>query len=540
MNPNEHIRTVILDYITVENPGYALLLNGPWGVGKTHIVNQLRDSGEALEGAHFVSCFGLQSTEDLELATSIALHPVAARAVGFFSRFKGRVAGVDSGTISADAGRFLQKLAFRNLDTDVFVFDDLERSLMAPGAILGFIDRLTNESRARVILIANLTEWKCLNPSQLERVIGVTLCVKPDIEQAAKNFFEGDQLSPALQDILVTTFKDSQHSNLRHLKYAIQRLKSLSLLELESENPAIKRRFFWDLSWRLIEYRHNPTWDLRLSSDADANAILSLDYVTKRYGLLASHSTLKLPDAFWRGLIIEYRIDNLLFREGINKWRGDDRPWLRALVHEDLTEASFAKAISDMDLLFEGEEDFLAMVHHVSTALWSATSVGQEDAEFSNRKALVLKRARTLNHEKAIESRKLLNRGRYFGKSFLAKDISTFSDLLTELETLLADRISELHLEQIQSMGSTDFIEHLGLPWDVTEDLCRGQTGLITKLIAGCSEPEIHELTIRLVEFKYPSVRAAAISYAASAIPQCGPIRKLTLTNLLKELGHQV
>ena len=55
----------IMDYISLKNPGGALLINGEWGCGKTYYINNtLIPMYEELVFVK-VSLFGLNSYEDL-------------------------------------------------------------------------------------------------------------------------------------------------------------------------------------------------------------------------------------------------------------------------------------------------------------------------------------------------------------------------------------------------------------------------------------------------------------------------------------------
>ncbi|EJP5811827.1 hypothetical protein NT691_004302, partial [Cronobacter sakazakii] len=39
--PNENLRLYINYYNSLKNPKYAVLVKGEWGVGKTHLINNI-------------------------------------------------------------------------------------------------------------------------------------------------------------------------------------------------------------------------------------------------------------------------------------------------------------------------------------------------------------------------------------------------------------------------------------------------------------------------------------------------------------------
>ena len=67
---NQHIYE-FLNYYTdfAEPPKYAVLIDGPWGVGKTHLVNRFLNLkfGGRSEDFVYISLFGLNSTKDNSL-----------------------------------------------------------------------------------------------------------------------------------------------------------------------------------------------------------------------------------------------------------------------------------------------------------------------------------------------------------------------------------------------------------------------------------------------------------------------------------------
>lgn len=73
---NEAARGVLSDYPTRPSPGYALLIDAPWGAGKTHFVKretQCETNGERL----YVSLYGVSKSEEFDWALVRALKPLS-------------------------------------------------------------------------------------------------------------------------------------------------------------------------------------------------------------------------------------------------------------------------------------------------------------------------------------------------------------------------------------------------------------------------------------------------------------------------------
>ena len=80
-DPNLHIYEYLHYYADfAEPPKYAVLIDGPWGVGKTHLVNRFLKSkfGEQKQKFVYISLFGLKSTKDIDDALYAQSHPLLA------------------------------------------------------------------------------------------------------------------------------------------------------------------------------------------------------------------------------------------------------------------------------------------------------------------------------------------------------------------------------------------------------------------------------------------------------------------------------
>src|SRR4051794_9363809 len=78
-NRNKHVWEYLTYYLDLTRaPGFAVLLSGPWGVGKTYLLKAfLKEKlGEDAASYVYVSLYGLSSIEEIDDALFQAAFPV--------------------------------------------------------------------------------------------------------------------------------------------------------------------------------------------------------------------------------------------------------------------------------------------------------------------------------------------------------------------------------------------------------------------------------------------------------------------------------
>src|SRR5688572_24895062 len=87
--PNSHIREHLRHYISFpHSPYFAVLLDGPWGIGKTFLLRSLLDDVMVGRKIAYVSLYGMEKKEQIEEALFAALYP---RSTGTGARIAGGV-----------------------------------------------------------------------------------------------------------------------------------------------------------------------------------------------------------------------------------------------------------------------------------------------------------------------------------------------------------------------------------------------------------------------------------------------------------------
>lgn len=229
-DPNQHIYE-FLNYYTdfAQPPKYAVLIDGPWGVGKTHLINRFLNAkfdGRS-EDFVYISLFGLKSTKGIDDALYARAHPfmaskkaqLAGRVVKTFLKQKG---------IELE-GEFDVKEFLATKEFALYVFDDLERSNMPINEVLGYINEFVEHDGCKVVLLANEKEIKQNKRYRIrrEKVVGKTLRVHSALHEALQQFLsriEDAELQKLLVDQeseIARLYNSSKIDNLRVLQQTI-------------------------------------------------------------------------------------------------------------------------------------------------------------------------------------------------------------------------------------------------------------------------------------------------------------------------------
>ena len=174
MNKQE-ILTAVLDYIKNEKAKYAILINAPWGAGKTYLYeNYLADEiAKAEYGKNerksnvYISLYGITTIESLskELFTNYMLkvkckendimgtaYKMTSNVASLMSKF----ISVSIGPVSAEFKGLSETIIDNvNLENMVICFDDLERCSIPINDLFGFINNLVEHCNCKVIILAD-------------------------------------------------------------------------------------------------------------------------------------------------------------------------------------------------------------------------------------------------------------------------------------------------------------------------------------------------------------------------------------------------
>jgi len=140
-----------------EKPGFAVMLEGPWGLGKSFFVEKYFERRRQTRAAAHeedtdrlvhVSLFGVSSLDDIEAQLFEKANPwLGGKLVKATNSIASRLLGLAGLSVSADENQKLLQSFLFNLDGRVVVFDDLERCAMPIVDVMGYINRYVEHSR---------------------------------------------------------------------------------------------------------------------------------------------------------------------------------------------------------------------------------------------------------------------------------------------------------------------------------------------------------------------------------------------------------
>ena len=184
---NEHIISYLNYYVDFPHPQRtAILLNGPWGVGKTHLVRKyMRQAKEHGKICVYISLFGLSTVQEFDEALLRAIYPVIDSKV---AEFTGRIVGICARFFRLENPIKASDIVEAS-KTDLIIFDDLERCLAPLNTILGYINSLVEHEGRKVVIVANEKEIAdcAVYKVRREKLIGKLFEVQSSFNEA---FFE--------------------------------------------------------------------------------------------------------------------------------------------------------------------------------------------------------------------------------------------------------------------------------------------------------------------------------------------------------------
>jgi hypothetical protein len=241
--PHSEILDGLLEYSRFPHgQGFAVVLNGPWGSGKTQFLKRnlslfgRERPGEVKQAPLYVSLYGISEVGQIEDRLFEQLHPIlshrATRLVGAVLRGAAKAAiKVDIGhgfSLSGSADKVDLSSLAKNAEGRVIIFDDFERAIMPSAAILGYINPLVEHEDCKIIILADETnitpEHAAEYKARKEKTIGRTFEFSADVVAVYDAFLEEIDdasarsfLAGAAEKVR-KVFADSKYDNLRLLK----------------------------------------------------------------------------------------------------------------------------------------------------------------------------------------------------------------------------------------------------------------------------------------------------------------------------------
>ena len=225
-------------YCDLESPEFAILVTGPWGVGKTYQVRKLLPPCKS----HYISLFGLTTVSEIHDAVLTEVEPTLATAKKYLPAIVSTLAtALQIPHLKSLTPGLCQALLRKRIKpTKILIFDDLERCTVFAPDLLGAINTYIEHHKCKVVIVAHDSgvisqDRELMNTleTQKEKIIGQTIRVIPDAESAFQNFrsrYSCEAFISFLADYkndILAVFAESEVDSLRMLRSSMDDLSRL-------------------------------------------------------------------------------------------------------------------------------------------------------------------------------------------------------------------------------------------------------------------------------------------------------------------------
>ncbi|UDN21271.1 P-loop NTPase fold protein [Aeromonas veronii] len=374
--PDTALANYLQYYSSLKSPGYAVLITGPWGVGKTYQVKKIIPETDR----YFVSLYGIDSVNGIHDAVLASCLP-SLNASEHLSTLGdvGKAMG-DKFALAGFANSVLNIFLRQRLKPDkIIIFDDLERSSLwhsSKKELLGAINHYVEHQGFRVIVICHDEKIEDQLAEFKEKTFGHTIKVEPQIDAALSAFLEDIQNNisrnfvSSKRDLIEEIWRQSKESSLRILRHVINdvaRLHSTLSEKHLNNNDAIEHiiKFFCALDIEVRAGNLNRTslvnrWNKYVSSVAKANG----DNDGKSlFNIVSKYSSSDITGSILSDeIIISTLIDGMFKADVIREWldqtsyfitASETPPWRIVIKFCDLDDTVLNEGIKLMQKQFD-------------------------------------------------------------------------------------------------------------------------------------------------------------------------------------------
>jgi hypothetical protein len=181
LKPDTNQVDPLVDYLNYYNsltePGFAVLVIGPWGSGKTFQVKAAFDKSSC----NYVSLFGLKNEVDVYGAIFSKMDPFTSKFKKATKHLKNIAASTDHfsfgvGSIVTSA---INATIKEQVDTSkTLILDDLERCTLDEKTLLGIVNSFVEHQGCRVVVIAHDEKLSDYFAESKEKIFGQTIKTK--------------------------------------------------------------------------------------------------------------------------------------------------------------------------------------------------------------------------------------------------------------------------------------------------------------------------------------------------------------------------
>lgn len=336
-----------LDFYLCSNveTDFAVMLNGPWGAGKTHFIKsyltERRDRAvpaSSLQPSHYLyaSLYGVRSVSEITDQFFTQAYPFlnskGARLAGtVFARLLNGYAGTE---VNAEAeNKSIIKEFALNFKNRVLVFDDLERCSIPLSDVMGFINAYVEHDGLKVIVIASEEDIKQEEKGSYlrrkEKLVGKTLQIISDPETVLNSFLTKLTNQAVVdtirreKDSLLRTFNASNKQNFRSLRSVLsdfERVVTASDRRLQDAPQAMAKLLLFMMANEL-EHRSGELTSQEIANLPETMRWKTIYRATNKEKspdtIKAEHLEAKYSDVDWKDSVIPPKSLAKLLETGI-------------------------------------------------------------------------------------------------------------------------------------------------------------------------------------------------------------------------------
>ncbi len=392
---NRQIKDYLHYYLSFSAPPmFAVLLNGPWGIGKTFVVKKFVASLDKDKTRHiYVSLYGLRSIDEIDDAILQSMYPVLKRkGVELGGRALKAVGKYFNVELDLKAKDFIERSK-----SDLYIFDDLERCGMPINTVMGYINLFVEQEGRKVIIIANEAEIREEAYQRVrEKLVGKSFDIQSAFEDALEAFMVSvkDQgarnFVASKSTVIAEVYHQSELNNLRVLQQTIWDFERLYVLldeKYRADDNAMTALLglLFALSFELkagrlsaegIKSRQTDLMTAFTRRDKDGDAVPQIVHVGQRYPTIRLDTDLlsdeTLVNLIAKGVIDLAQIHSELDESSYFVTIEQEPAWRTVWHSHERSEEDVNHALIEMERAYAAREYLITgeVMHVLGLRLW--------------------------------------------------------------------------------------------------------------------------------------------------------------------------
>lgn len=478
---NKHIEEYLSKYFERPDTEYAVMINGPWGTGKTWFIKKIKEKYKVEnQEILYVSLNGMAKTAAIDAELFRAMHPILGHdATKLLARLGTTLFKVATKVdLNRDGEQETLTISVPTIDTSdlvkngkkaVLIFDDLERCEIKLKETLGYINYFVEQTGLKVVIVSDESKIKDDEYYSIkEKLIGTTFLLEGSYKAAIDSFLKHESFESIRnkltlnKEVIYDVYRCSGSKNLRSIKQALQDFN------LFYEDSYFNKQGGDDLFKRILQYFIIFSIEVRAgnfkngilnfedneSSEKKSENINGADKIFKKlkyykdfyqkYNI--SESSFYVFDRdLWSDIIILNKFDKVrVEKQLIDNYYSllNEKPdWLKLIYLEDLTQKDFDQAIDNVKKRVLNQDcQEIGEIKHIIGLLHYFETNGLIDLDLEEYKEYALENARKI-FENTLKDLKITVRSRFSendswsGYSYTNKeDLVGFFEEINELK----------------------------------------------------------------------------------------------------------